>query len=191
MSEQTVNPIPAAPEGITDPEQIAGGEERWAECPLKDCKRNPELLYEDFYLRGMRSNRLLCSKCAVRVEVGYMAREEVKKADDKFFTASTFDDVIVLGLMLFASLAANALAIFLPSFYIELFLGGAIGAGAAALARELTQNRVSRETQYWGIAGIIIGALFPLYIGRWARIDILICTGAMIGASWGIFLRRI
>ncbi|GAB5494195.1 MAG: hypothetical protein Phog2KO_44100 [Phototrophicaceae bacterium] len=191
MSEPLEKPIPAPPAGVTDPEQLAGGEERWEHCPLKDCKRDPELLYEDFYLRGMRSDRLLCSKCAVRVEVGYMAREEVRKADDKFFQGSAVDDLIVLGLMFFASIVGNALAIFVPSFYIEIFLGGAIGAGAAGLSRTITEGRVSRGTHYWGTAGIIAGAIFALLFGRWALVSIVICTGAMIAASWGIFLRRI
>ena len=191
MSEEPAKPIPAPPAHVTEPEQLAAGEERWANCPLNDCKRNTELLYEDFYLRGMRSDRLLCSKCAVRVEVGYMAREEVRKADDKFFQAGTLDDMIVLGLMFFASIVGNALAIFVPSFYIELFLGGAIGAGAATLTRTITEGRVSRQTHYWGTAGIVAGALFALLFGRWAMISIVICTGSMIAASWGIFLRRI
>lgn len=191
MSNTNEQVIPAPPDTISDPDQLAGGEERWENCPLNDCKRHPDLLYEDFYLRGMRSNRLLCSNCAVRVEIGYMAREEVRKADDKFFKGSTLDDVIVLGLMFFASLVGNALAIFVPSFYIELFLGGAIGAGAAGLTRTITEGRVSRETHYWGTAGIIAGAIIALLFGRWALVSIVICTGSMIAASWGIFLRRI
>lgn len=165
MSEQPAKTIPAPPEHIIDPEQLAGGEDRWANCPLNDCKRNTDLLYEDFYLRGMRSDRLLCSKCAVRVEVGYMAREEVRKADNKFFQASTVDDLIVLGLMFFASLVGNALAVFIPSFYVELFLGGAIGAGAASLTRTITEGRVSRETHYWGRLASLLGRYSPYYSG--------------------------
>jgi len=184
-------PIPAPPEGVTDKDQITNGEERWAECPLRDCKSNPALLYEDFQLRGMRSNRLLCSKCAVRVEVGYMAREEVRKHDDRYFTATTMDDFIVLALMFFFSLIGNILAVIIPSFYIEIALGAAIGAGVAALCREITQKRVSRETQYWAVGGILAGALLAYVFGRRSIVSVIILSGAMIAASWGIFLRRI
>lgn len=208
MSEQKSindNPIPPPPEGVTDSDQIEAGEERWQECPLKDCKRNPELLYSDFYLRDIRTNRLMCSACAVRVEMGYMAREVVKKSDDKFFQGSQMDDLIVFGLMFVASLISAIISQLLGFFFlIPFMIGSAIGGSAAIMSRRLTQRRVSRRTPYFGLAGIVIGAMlagplffffqtgFLLFDSRLIfNFDSILSAVGMGMASWGIFMRRI
>ncbi len=202
--QESSKPIPAPPEGITDPDQIAGGEERWTECPLKDCKRNPELLYEDFYLRGMRSNRLMCSKCAVRVEMGYMAREEVKKADDKFFKGTQSDNLITFGVMFAGSLAVNTIMFLVGFWYLALLLGAGAGAGIATFARRLAKGRVTRQMPYFAIGGIVVGALlapsafFFLRTGFFIfnpamafNITGIITTVAMGSGAWGVFMRKI
>lgn len=187
--------IPPAPEGITDPDQIAGGEERWAQCPLKDCKNNPALLYEDFYLRGMRSNRLMCSKCAVRVEMGYMAREEVRKADDRFFQGTQVDNIKTFAVMFGASLVANVLASLVGWFYIAFIIGGAAGGLAAPFARRLSGGRATREMHYVGAAGIVIGALLSVIIpiGRYGTdyVSLIACSVGLGMAAWGILQRKI
>jgi hypothetical protein len=186
------SPLPPPPEGLTDPQQIAGAEERWQECPLKDCKRNPELLYEDFFLRGMRSNRLMCSKCAVRVEMGYMAREEVRKADDKFFQGTQIDNLKTFGVMFVASLLANIAASFV-GYYIGFFVGGAIGGFAAPLARRLAGGRVTRELHYVGAAGILMGALLTMFLPLefYDFTTLAACSVGVGLAAWGILQRKI
>src|SRR6187402_497346 len=139
MSEEKIKPIPAAPVGITDPEQLAAAEERWANCPLSSCKRNTNLLYEDFYLRDIRTNRLMCSACAVRAKMGYMAREVIRASDDRFFTGNQSHNLIVLGVMAGAALLAGFASIFVGGFgfygyYFAFIVGGAIGGAGAALA---------------------------------------------------------
>lgn len=206
-NEKTKNeePMLPVPEGVTDPDQIAGAAERWQECPLNDCKHNPDLLYADFYLRGIRSNRLMCGACAVRVEMGYMAREVVRKSDDKFFQGSQMDNGIVLGVMIGASLVSAILSQMLGFFFIIPFMiGSAIGGSAAVLSRNLTERRVTRQTPYIGIAGIVIGAIIagPLYFlfqtGYFIidprvifNFDVVISSAGMAMVSWGIFMRRI
>lgn len=197
MSEQPLpqnaKPIPPPPEGITDPDQIAGGKDRWANCPLKDCKRNPDLLYEDFYLRGIRSNRLMCSACAIRVEMGYMAREEVKKADDRFFQGTQLDNALTFGVMFGASLIANILSSLIGWFLIGFFIGGAVGGAAAPLARRLSGGRATRQMHYVGAAGIVIGAIVSLFvpIGFSDVLTAIVCSFGMGAAAWGILQRRI
>jgi hypothetical protein len=196
--------MPPPPEADIDPDQVEGAEERWQECPLKDCKRNPELLYEDFYLRDVRTNRLMCSACAVRTEVGYLAREVVRASDDRFFSGSIVDDLIVMGLMFAGSIVAHTFSLMIGFFYISLFIGAGAGSLMAPLARRMTSGRVTRQTQYFAIGGVVLGALFAptlffllrsgiffFSLNALLRIDLLLCAVGMIGAAWGIFLRRI
>jgi len=207
MSEEkpkNETPMPAPPDANIDPDQIEGAEERWQECPLRDCKRNPELLYEDFYLRDVRTNRLMCSACAVRTEVGYLAKEVVKASDDRFFSGSIRDDLIVLGLMFVGSLIAHTISLFIPLFYLSFFIGGGIGGAIAPFARRITGRRVTRQTQYFAAGGILLGFLLApsawfllqfgvLYFSLDALINIslILCAVGMISVAWGVFLRRI
>ena len=203
--QQTDSSMPAVPEGITDADRIAGAKERWENCPLRDCKRDPELLYADFYLRDIRTNRLMCSACAVRVEMGYMAREVVKATDDKFYKGTQLDNLLVFIVMFVASLISAAISQFLGFFFIiPFFIGTAIGGSAAVMSRRLTKRRVSRQTPYFGIAGIIIGAVLASPAIFFAQTGILfldtrillnfnsiLSAVGMAMASWGIFMRRI
>jgi hypothetical protein len=198
------NPMPAAPEDPIDPDRVLGAQERWTECPLKDCKRNPELLYADFYLRDIRSNRLMCSACAVRTQVGYLAREIVKASDDRFYTGNIGSDGILFGAMLAGSIVANALSLLIGFFYFAFIIGGAIGGGLAIQARRLSGKKVTRQTPYFGIGGIVIGALltptvwfffrtgiFYISLRTIFNISTLACTIGMVMAAWGVFMRRI
>jgi hypothetical protein len=204
MSEKQKNIIPQPPANVNDPEQIAGGEERWEQCPLHDCKRDPNLLYSDFYLRDIRTNRLMCNACAVRVEMGYMAREVARAAEDRFYSGNLASDAILLAVMIVGSLIGNMIAMFIGFFYFAFIIGGAIGAGLAIWARRLSGKKVTRQSHYFGIAGIILGALIavPLFytlrlgffffdISLYFSFDVLACTAGMVMASWGVFLRRI
>ncbi len=202
--QEQPKPIPPPPADITDSDQIANGQIRWDECPLKDCKKNPELLYEDFYLRGIRSNRLLCSACAVRVEMGYMAREEVRKADDKFFKGTQADNLIALGIMFVGSLVVNALMLVIGFWFLAFFVGGGAGAALGSFARRFSKGRVTRQMPFFAIAGIILGAvlaptvyfllstgIFFFSLAAVFNLSILIASGAMASAAYGIFRRRI
>ncbi|MEM9951676.1 MAG: hypothetical protein AAF846_08760 [Chloroflexota bacterium] len=188
-NNETTTP-PPPPAEITDADQIAAGEERWQECPLKDCKRDVDLLYEDFYLRGIRSNRLMCSKCAVRVEMGYMAREEVCKSDDRFFQGTQRDNLVVLGVMFVASLIANVISSFVW-FYFAFLIGGGAGGAAAPFARRLAGKRVTRQMHLVGGVGIAAGAIVAYLFIVPNLFSIVICSFSMGAAAWGILQRRI
>ena len=83
-------------------------------------------------------------------------------------------------------------------------IGGAIGGGLAIQARRMSGRKVTRQSHYFGTAGIILGALITptlwvffqtgfLYFSLAAAFNIstLACTVGMIMAAWGVFLRRI
>ena len=197
-------PMPPPPEGVTDPERLEGAQERWTECPLRDCKRDPDLLYADFYLRDMRTNRLMCSACTVRTDAGYMAREVVRAHDDRFYTGNLGTDGVLFGVMLAGSLAANILSLLIGFFYFAFIIGGAIGGGLAIWARRLSGKKVTRQSHYIGTAGIALGALLAptlwlffqtgiLYFNLQLvfNFNVLACTAGMVMASWGVFIRRI
>lgn len=206
-------PMPPPPEGVTDEDQIEGAHERWSECPLRDCKRDPELLYEDFYLRDIRKNRLMCSACVVRTEVGYMAREVVKESDDRFFDGTMTDYLIVAGVVTGLSAVVNALMFAVGFWLLAIFIGGAAGAGIAQTARRLTGGRIGRHSANVAVGATIAGGILSpvLYFGVAAgplvaiglltnplallslafNLSVIICTVAMVGSIYSIFLRRI
>lgn len=213
-------PIPEPPAGIDDPDRLSGGQERWTECPLRDCKRDAELLYQDFYLRDIRTERLMCTACAVRTEVGYLAREVVKASDDRFFQGTNNDYLVTFFAMLGASFGLNLILTLLPIggiflWFIAAAVGSAVGVAIAQQTRRLTGGRVGRRSAEVAVGGLIVGALlaplgwFVLNFGLVGLriftalftdpfiyfsplgLDGVIFTGAMGIAVWGIFKRRI
>lgn len=207
-------PMPEPPDGyITDDAQINAAERRWEQCPLRDCKKNPELLYEDFYLRDIRTDRLMCSACAISTEVGYMARETLRQQEDRFFEGTTEDYVIVFAVIAAMSAVVNAVMLWIGFWFLAIFVGGAVGAFIGRTARNLTGGRVGRYSPQVAVAAVAAGAflapvLFWLvnapgfglqflfsslsfYLGQVFSLSILICSGTMAMAIYGIFMRRI
>jgi hypothetical protein len=197
-------PMPPPPIDPIDPDRVAGALERWEQCPLRDCKRDANLLYADFYLRDMRTNRLMCTACTVRTDAGYMAKEVVRASDDRFYTGNITSDAILFGAMLGGSIVANIIAMFVPFFYFTFIIGSAIGGGLAIQARRMSGKKVTRQSHYFGTGGIILGALitptlwfffqtgiFYFSPAMIFNINTLACTAGMIMAAWGVFLRRI
>lgn len=206
-------PLPPPPVEDIDPDQIELAQERWTECPLRDCKRDPNLLYEDFYLRGIRSNRLMCTACAVHTEVGYMAREVVKKADDRFFEGSNLDYVIQFAVIAGLSLVINTIMQSIPIWFLGFFIGGGAGMFIGRTARRLSGGRIGRQSANLAIGATIVGALLSPF--TWALFQggglfvsfllsdlsfyfnvlfdfgVIITTAIMAGTIYGIFMRRI
>lgn len=215
MSEATTNPMPPPPVEPIDPDRVAVAEERWTQCPLRKCKRDTELLYEDFYLRDIRTNRVMCSGCAVRTEVGYIAQEVVKASDDRFFQGTKQDYVITFFVTLIGSILVNALMYGIGFWLIAIFVGGAAGVGVARFARRLTGGRIGRQSANIAIAGIVVGMLFaPLLVFVFSggglgmlifpfinplmylqlvfnSFGMLICAALMAVSAYGVFKRRI
>jgi hypothetical protein len=206
LNEKAKNerPMPPPPIDPIDPDRVAGALERWEQCPLRDCKRDADLLYSDFYLRDMRTNRLMCSACTVRTDAGYMAKEVVRSSDDRFYTGNLSTDGILFGVMFAGSIVANVLALLISWFYFAFIIGGAIGGGLAIQARRMSGRKVTRQSHYFGTAGIILGALITptlwiffqtgflfFSLATVFNISTLACTVGMILAAWGVFLRRI
>ncbi|MEO1286178.1 MAG: hypothetical protein AAFV93_00310 [Chloroflexota bacterium] len=154
-----ITPIPAPPSEITDSDQLAAGEERWHNCPLKDCKRDVNLLYQDFYLRGIRTNRLLCSACAVRMEIGYIAREVDDDYQGRSYTASRIDQVFIFFASAIISWLVNTVFLFADFLLLGIFLGFAGGLLISLVVKRLTNRRVGRYSPQIGVSGVVLGFL--------------------------------
>lgn len=206
-------PLPPPPDADIEADRTELAQERWTHCPLRDCKRDANLLYEDFYLRGIRSDRLMCSACAVRTEVGYMAREIVKKSDDRFFAGTTTDYAIQFAVIAGLSLVVNTIMQFIGFWILAFFVGGGAGMFIGRTARRLSGGRVGRQSANLAVGATLIGALlspigFGLFQGGGAFISfllsdlsiyfrflfdfaVIITTAIMAATIYGIFMRRI
>lgn len=207
MSEIKNEVMPSPPEPNIELERIAGADERWQLCPLRDCKRDSELLYEDFFLRDVRTNRLMCSACTVRTEIGYMAREVVKANDDRFFTGTLSNDARIFLATAALSTVVNVFVHMIGFWYFAIMIGGGAGYYIGTTARRVSGKRITRQSPYVAIGGLVLGAFLSvipfmllngiplqlLLVAPQVAFDfgVIICTAVMSGTVWGIFMRRI
>ena len=112
-------------------------------------------------LRCNRCDRLMCTQCAVQTPVGYRCRECVRQHDDKFFTGTNTDYLIVFAVTsILGALGLLAVLLLLGGFLIFVLLlsipiGGAIG----ELALRLTGRRRGRYSGYIAAGGVVAGVL--------------------------------
>lgn len=203
-------PLPPAPEGVTDPDRLEAAVERWEHCPLRDCKHDMDLLYADFYLRDIRTDRLLCKACAVRTEVGYQAKEVVREFDKRFFEGTNTDYIITFAGIAAMSLFVNALAMVVGFWFLSLIIGGAAGTFIGQQARRLTGKRIGRYSAYVAVAATITGALLApvaqaigggyvgiffaapsIYFQFLFNLSLWLCAIPMASSIYAIFMRRI
>lgn len=184
-----------------DEELLALRQERLETCPFKPCHG----LDQDFLLRDIRTRRLLCSWCAIHTPTGYIGKDEAKRNDDRYFTATQQDYLVVFGICAAGSLIANAIAGLLGFWLFAFFVGGVAGSGIATFARRSTGGRVGRQSAWVAIGGLIVGMLLAptlaillrvgvfVFVPQFAITDLsyLICTATMGMTVYGIFMRRI
>ena len=177
-------------------------QEREATCPFKPCRG---LDQDEFYLRDIRTNRLLCNWCAVHTSVGYIGKDVAKQQEARYFKGTTTDYFIVFGVTTALSAVANTIALFIGFFIFALFVGGVAGPSIGTAARRATGGRVGRYSPQVAVAGVIAGALisptifFLLRAGLFVilpqvaitDLSVLLCTGIIAVTVYGIFMRRI
>src|SRR5215475_10289067 len=85
-------------------------------------------------LRCNKCGRYMCSDCAVLTPVGYRCKQCVRQHEDRFFTASQYDYVIIsavcAGLGAVGGFIASAISVLL----ILLIVGVPVGGGIAEIA---------------------------------------------------------
>ena len=126
------------------------------------CARHPD---RETGLRCNRCDRYMCPACAVQTPVGYRCRECVREQEDRFFSGTSGDYVLVFATSAVGAGLAQLLAGLLPVLFLILLaipLGGVI----ATLALQLSGRRRGRWSGSVAVAGVIVGSLlFALTLG--------------------------
>lgn len=120
-------------------------------------------------LRCNKCERYMCAECAVLTPVGYRCRECVREHEDRFFSGTPLDYVIVFatGLVLTAAalglmFVVGVLGWLLFVIILSIPLGGAVG----ETGLRLTKRRRGRYSGYVAAAGVVAGgAVFMLLTG--------------------------
>lgn len=168
------------------------------------CEKHPT---REATLRCIRCNRLMCTDCIVPSSVGYICKECSRRHDDKFFNVEAQDYPIVGAVCAIANGVACMLAILLGSWWLAIFIGGAVGGVAGTYARRFTSKRVGRQSTQFAVIGAIVGAVLApivyilLRFGQfildlnvlWAMggLPVVVCTVGFAIAVYGIFQRKI
>lgn len=111
-------------------------------------------------LRCNKCGRLMCADCAVLTPVGYRCRECVRQHEDKFYTSTQLDYVIVAticaGMSGVAGYFISAVGLFLILMvFIAIPVGGVVGEAAL----RAIQRRRGRQSAYIGAAASVIGGM--------------------------------
>lgn len=142
-------------------------------------------------LRCNRCGRYMCAQCAVSTPVGYRCRECVRDVEDKFFSGTTTDNLIIAGV----SVATTAALVFLGlrigilGFWLVGFFAGVIYGGALSQALlKLTGKRRGRYTGYLGAGGVLIGAAIVAFAtGAFGALGIWVFAGVSASVVYGRF----
>jgi len=116
-------------------------------------------------LRCNRCDRFMCPACAVQTPVGYRCRECVREHEDRFFSGTSGDYVLVFATNAVGAGLAQLLAGLLPSIFLIL-LAIPLGGGIATLALQLSGRRRGRWSGVVAATGVVAGSLlFALTLG--------------------------
>jgi hypothetical protein len=121
-------------------------------------------------LRCNKCERYMCPECAVPTPVGYRCKQCVRQHEDKFYSASRWDYIIVFAVsaILTGIGAAIISSIRIPLLFI-LILGLPVGGFIAEATLRATQRRRGRRSNVVAVAGVVVGGL----IGGFVQIYLL------------------
>lgn len=115
-------------------------------------------------LRCNKCERYMCVQCAVQTSVGYRCKDCVRGIQDKYFSASSADYVIVFTVCLVLGGIGAYVASRIGFWLIIIFLGAPVGGAIAEIALRFTGRRRGRYSAQAGLAGLVLGALVPALI---------------------------
>lgn len=134
----SVNPAPAAEE-------------------LTFCAVHPD---RETGLRCNKCGRLMCAECAVQTPVGYRCKQCVRQHEDKFFTASSNDTLIVIAVCGgLAALGGAILGAIGFGLFLALILGFPAGGIVSEAALRATKRRRARYSGEIGAAAVVVGGI--------------------------------
>jgi len=110
-------------------------------------------------LRCNKCERYMCAQCAVSTPVGYRCRQCVRQVEDKFFTGTNTDYIVIfsisLGLTIVGALVASLINFIILTFFIGIFWAGFIGEANL----RMTNRRRGRNSGQVSATGAVIGGL--------------------------------
>ena len=153
------------------------------------CAQHPQ---RETSLRCNRCERLMCPACAVQTPVGYRCRECVRAQEDRFFSGTQLDYVLVFaGSALGAGVAQFLISLVGGFLLLALLLAAPAGGAIAGLALRLSGKRRGRWSGATAAAGVLAGSLlFVLGTGR-AGLSALLFAGIMAATAYGRYRVRI
>ncbi len=151
------------------------------------CAQHPQ---RETNLRCNRCDRLMCPACAVPTPVGYRCRECVRAHEDRFFSGTQLDYVLVFAICAIGAALARLLSGFLPLLFLIL-LAIPVGGAIATLALQLSGRRRGRWSGAVAAAGVLAGSLlFALVLGG-LGIRTLLLAGILAATVYGRYRVRI
>ncbi len=151
------------------------------------CAQHPE---RETGLRCNRCDRYMCPACAVQTPVGYRCRECVREQEDRFFSGTSGDYVLVFAISAVGAGLAQLLAGLLPTLFLIL-LAIPVGGVIATLALQLSGRRRGRWSGSVAAAGVVVGSLlFALTLGG-LGVRTLLFTGILAVTVYGRYRVRI
>ncbi len=153
------------------------------------CAQHPE---RETSLRCNRCDRYMCPACAVQTPVGYRCRECVREQEDRFFSGTNADYVLVFAVSAVGAALAQLLIGLIGGFLIlAILLAVPAGGVIATLALQLSGRRRGRWSGHVAAAGVVAGSLlFALFLGG-LGIRTLLLAGIMTVSVFGRYRMRI
>ncbi|MEO8609845.1 MAG: B-box zinc finger protein [Chloroflexota bacterium] len=130
-------------------------------------------------LRCNKCGRLMCVECAVQTPVGYRCRECVRQHENKFYKASSNDDMKVFavcaGIMIVAGAIFSAINL---GLFLALIVGFPAGGAVSEVALRFVQRRRGRHSGEIGAAGAVIGGLVGAMLQVYLRYNSMLADYA-------------
>ncbi|MBZ0288828.1 MAG: B-box zinc finger protein [Anaerolineae bacterium] len=124
---------------------------------LTYCEVHPD---RETALRCNKCGRLMCVECAVQTPVGYRCRQCVRQHEDKFYKASSGDDVKVFSVCFGLMVVAGAIFSAIPlGLFLALIAGVPAGGAVSEVALRVVQRRRGRRSGEIGAAGAVMGGV--------------------------------
>jgi MFS family permease len=123
---------------------------------LTYCAVHPD---RETSLRCNKCGRYMCADCAVPTPVGYRCKQCVRQHEDRFFTASQYDYIIIAAICAGLSAAGGYIATMIGILLILIIVAIPIGSFIAELALRATQRRRGRYSAQIGAAGAVLGGI--------------------------------
>ena len=151
---------------------------------LTYCEVHPD---RETALRCNKCGRLMCVECAVQTPVGYRCRQCVRQHEDKFYKATSNDDVKVFAVCAGIMVVAGAIFSAIPlGLFLALIAGFPAGGAVSEVALRVVQRRRGRRSGEIGAAGAVIGGLVGAMLQVYFRYNSMLAeVAARAGAGAG------